>query len=213
MILLNLGCGDVRPPSPWINVDNLADVLDDRTYGFEIILDRLKGEDNYFHMDMRKRDWPWPDNSVDGIASHHCFEHFDAVDLQEVLKECYRILKPGGVLRCSVPDASYFRQVHTEDNHANAVRLFGEPILHPEYATMMGWALFLYQDHRQVFTEDSLWCTLVNRECPRAGSFAPEDVVRAQFKQTTRPGHYCAEHVAQIERRAEYSLIMEAFKS
>jgi len=213
MLFLNLGAGDVRPERPWLNIDNLADVLNEQTYGYEWVLNKIASEENYFHMDLRKHDWPWADESVDGIASHHCFEHFDAVDLQEVLRECYRILKPGGVLRCSVPDASFYRRVHPEDNRENCERLFGEPLRHAGYETMMGWSLFLYQDHRQVFTEDSLWCTLANRENPRKGSFAPQDIVRAPFKETTRPGHYCASDVAQIERRAEYSLIMEAFKS
>ena len=210
--LLNLGCGDVRPPLPFLNVDNLADTLDPNNRYHAPVLQWIANEPNYMHFDLRERVWPWESDSIDGIACNHCMEHFDAIDLQRMLKECYRILKPGGVMRVSVPDASYFRLVHADDNRENAKQLFGEENRHPDYETFMGWALFLYDDHRQVFTEDSLWCTIVNRECPRNGSFAPEDVVRTAYRRTSRPGHYCAEQVAKIDFREMYSLFVEAFK-
>lgn len=213
MKFLNLGAGDSRCHDPrWTNIDNLAETLDPSIGRHKAVLEQIKNEADYFHLDMRQRTWPWEDNCIDAIASHHCFEHFDAIDLQRILSECYRILKPNGVLRCSVPDASYFRRVHQFDDRPNAFQFFGETIHHPEYHTFCGWALFLYEDHRQVFTEDSLWCTLVNRECPRNGSFDPQDVMRAPFMATNRPDHYCANDAAQIDRRPLFSLIMEAFK-
>lgn len=200
MILLNIGCGEVQPREPWINVDR--DPHTANRGGHHVCMDIASGP------------WHWEDNSVDGIAASHIFEHLDAHLLQKVLEQCYRVLKPGGVLRCTVPDASYFRQVFAKDSPANAEELFGEPIRHPDYQTFTGWALFLYDDHRQVFTEDSLWMSLVNREYPptKTQSWLPENVVRAPYQKSTRPGHYCAEMLASIDNRPHFSLHMEAFK-
>lgn len=48
--------------------------------------------------------FPIPDNSVDRIHSEDCFEHIEITKYSEILKELYRILKPGGLFRFSVPD-------------------------------------------------------------------------------------------------------------
>lgn len=51
---------------------------------------------------------PLEDKSMQGIFSEHCLEHFSIEKLDFVLSECYRVLKPGGVLRFIVPDFEYF---------------------------------------------------------------------------------------------------------
>jgi len=43
------------------------------------------------------------DNSVSLIYSAHLLEHFKRVEIQEVLKEWYRVLEEGGTLRIAVP--------------------------------------------------------------------------------------------------------------
>ena len=52
-------------------------------------------------MDLSVFPWPWADNSIDGIHASHILEHFH--DHETFLRECYRILKPGGFLRIVVP--------------------------------------------------------------------------------------------------------------
>jgi predicted SAM-dependent methyltransferase len=196
MKLLHLGAGDVRPSDPWVNMD---------TYGYPA--------HNAVIWDMNRHPWPFADGEFDGIAAQHVFEHFDAHQLQLIVGECYRVLKSGGVLRVGVPDASRFREVYTRDNRDNAVELFGEPLRHPGYETFTGWALFLYSAHFQVFTEDAMWCTLVNREYPpRTVGFSPANVVRAEYQKSTRPKHYCGDVVAYLDNRPKFTLYMEAFK-
>lgn len=198
MRLLHLGCGDVRPGPPWVNMDTWQG----------------RGGDTFVNWNMNHLPWPFPAEEFDGITAMHVFEHFDAHQLQRIVEECFRVLKPGGVLRCGVPDGSHFRRVFKRDVKENAVELFGEPNLHEWYNTFMGWALFLYDDHRQVFTEDSLWCTLVNPEYPptKRVSFRPDNVGRAEYQQSSRPGHYCAQTVAALDNRPAFTLYMEAFK-
>jgi SAM-dependent methyltransferase len=46
---------------------------------------------------------PWGNNSVDFILLEHCLEHVSGPDGFCFMREAYRILKPGGVLRVCVP--------------------------------------------------------------------------------------------------------------
>jgi len=45
----------------------------------------------------------YQNSSVDRIFHEHMLEHIDEVDGFKFLKECYRILKPGGIMRIVVP--------------------------------------------------------------------------------------------------------------
>jgi SAM-dependent methyltransferase len=48
--------------------------------------------------------FPIPDNSIDVFQSEDVFEHIPYSELQPVIEEIYRVLKPGGIFRLSVPD-------------------------------------------------------------------------------------------------------------
>ncbi len=47
--------------------------------------------------------FPWDDNSVDRAFSCHGFEHVDLIGGITYLKEVYRVLKPGGIIRTVCP--------------------------------------------------------------------------------------------------------------
>jgi predicted SAM-dependent methyltransferase len=47
---------------------------------------------------------PYPDGAVAEIYMGHLLEHFDYEDGQALLRECYRVLMPGGRLGVVVPD-------------------------------------------------------------------------------------------------------------
>jgi len=54
-------------------------------------------------LDIRNR-FPFNDSSVNSIYSCHIMEHFYPDELEKVLSECFRVLKPGGGMRIVVPD-------------------------------------------------------------------------------------------------------------
>lgn len=85
-LLLNLGCGDVKEPPPWINVDAYSNCNPDVVWDLDVF------------------PYPWPDNSVDEIQIRHTLEHLE--NWWEAFLEMTRILKPGGTLRIHVPDES-----------------------------------------------------------------------------------------------------------
>jgi len=54
-------------------------------------------------LDARKG-LPYSEQTVDGIYSEHFFEHLTQAEGLGFLRECRRILKPGGVVRIAMPD-------------------------------------------------------------------------------------------------------------
>ena len=54
-------------------------------------------------VDIRKR-LPLKDGEVESIYCSHVLEHFESWQAQSILKECYRVLHPAGVLRIVLPD-------------------------------------------------------------------------------------------------------------
>lgn len=86
---LHLGCGN-NIKKDWINIDlnKSADI----------------------QLDMREK-LPFSNNSCSIIYSEHFLEHIDYPEpVTTLLKECYRILKPGGTLSLSVPDINLVLQ-------------------------------------------------------------------------------------------------------
>lgn len=61
--------------------------------------------------DLNDLPWPWKDNSFDLIVACAVLEHL-RINLIESVNECWRILRPGGVLHMKLP---YW-------NHANSYR-------------------------------------------------------------------------------------------
>ena len=83
---LNLGCGNRYVESEaWLNVD------------FAVRHPRVLA------IDLRKK-LPFHENYFDLVYHSHVLEHFTCTDAKNLLDECYRILKPGGIIRIVVPD-------------------------------------------------------------------------------------------------------------
>jgi predicted SAM-dependent methyltransferase len=84
MRLLNLGCGRRYHPD-WINVDF-------HSTGPGVLAIDLGGR------------LPFSDREFDALYHSHLLEHLPKQKAPFFLRECFRILKPGGILRVVVPD-------------------------------------------------------------------------------------------------------------
>lgn len=83
---LNLGCGfHFSDKNEWTNIDFTS------THPKVIEYNLLKGI-------------PLNDNDYDLVYHSHVLEHFSESDGRKLIEECYRVLKPGGILRVVVPD-------------------------------------------------------------------------------------------------------------
>jgi SAM-dependent methyltransferase len=52
-------------------------------------------------VDLDTTPWPWSDDTAEQIVAEHVFEHLDSVEA--ALRECARVLRPGGLLRVTWP--------------------------------------------------------------------------------------------------------------
>jgi predicted SAM-dependent methyltransferase len=62
--------------------------------------------------------FPFADNSFDYVYSEHMIEHIPFADGLFMLKECFRVLKPGGAIRISTPDLAFLIGLYSQSkNH------------------------------------------------------------------------------------------------
>jgi len=121
---LNLGCGP-NAPDGWLNVDgswnawfshhpNLRKFL--KTIG--VITAANQGAEwtvKPIVHDLAKP-LPFQDNSFSAIYASHVLEHLYLVEAQQLLLECKRVAKPGGVVRIVVPDLHSMAQDYLHGN-------------------------------------------------------------------------------------------------
>ena len=94
----------------WINVDYSIGAFVSKIPLLPFFSKRLGlfrtdwSRDIYIH-DLRKK-FPWADNDVDFIYSSHTLEHLTRQEGHLFIQECFRVLKPGGIVRIVVPDLS-----------------------------------------------------------------------------------------------------------
>jgi predicted SAM-dependent methyltransferase len=106
-----------------------------------------------------------PDSSVDLIYNCHVLEHFKRRDVRRVLQEWHRVLKPGGILRISVPDFAKLCEVYQKYGQLDLV--IGALFRRQDY---------LYNIHYNVFDFATL-----KRELESAGF---TDVRRYDWRET-----------------------------
>lgn len=90
-----------------------------------------------------------PDNSIELIYTCHVLEHFKRNDVNRVLREWHRVLRPGGILRVSVPDFAKLVEVYLRSRDIRQV-----------IGPIFGRQDYLYNIHYNVFDERSLAETL-----------------------------------------------------
>lgn len=115
-------------------------------------------------IDARKL--PYADCSVDEVYASHLLEHFDYnEEVPAVLKEWVRVLRPGGMLRISVPDVEKFCKERNETNsfiwdriflggHTDANDRHGSVFDQKKLKQIMGMAGVGHVNHFKAFAAD-----------------------------------------------------------
>jgi predicted SAM-dependent methyltransferase len=91
---LQIGCQN-HPMKGWLNAD--INPMHD-----EVIL-----------MDATKQ-FPIPDNIFDNVFTEHMIEHIGFKEGMFMVKECYRVMKTGGVIRISTPNLKFLIDLYKE---------------------------------------------------------------------------------------------------
>lgn len=90
---LHLGCGP-NPIDGWLNTD-------------------VRPTDRAVRLDAA-RPFPLPDAGFDYVFSEHMFEHLDYEEGRSMLHECFRVLRPGGILRLTLPTLDFLIRLYRE---------------------------------------------------------------------------------------------------
>ena len=133
---LNLGCGPV-PLAGWVNID-------------------IAGSSADLIWDLR-RGLPYSDMSCTAIFHEHTLEHLTLGDGLAMLRECHRVLLPGGVLRLGVPDFGAYVRSYVDDGRGilSSVRPGRPTLMFALQEVIYGYG------HRAVFDEETLATLLV----------------------------------------------------
>ncbi len=150
-ILVHLGCGDIASPE-FINVDARP-------------APHVHYVCNVTALSM------FPNNYVDLIYACHLLEHIRHTAVRQTLWEWRRVLKPGGVLRLSVPD--FDKIVHMYQSCSGDL----ESILCP----LMGGQEHMYNIHYAVFNQPYLVNRLKEAGFSQVRSWEPAEVAHHEF--------------------------------
>ncbi len=111
-----------------------------------ISLDLAQDIEINFNLNIDKK-LPFEDNSIKGIYTSHCLEHLRYSEVKYWLKDFYRILLKGSILRITVPniilyldayeekDASFFNWIRSSGSYAydswlrSIIRQFASPVV------------------------------------------------------------------------------------
>lgn len=159
----------------------------------------LAGE---IHLDAGRR-FPFADGFFSLILSEHMLEHLTEAQAAACLRECHRVLQPGGILRLSTPDLAHcvrgYLQPEEETVAARQQAAQASAWKYPNRPPSPGEALndgFYLWEHRRLYDERDLTAAL------QAAGFT--DVRRYS------PGVGSSELTTGLESRIDDSLVVEA---
>lgn len=75
----------------------------------------VKYKQDCAYLDITEK-FPFEDDTLDYIFAEHLIEHVSWENGLFMLRECRRILKPGGIIRLATPDLEVFLKLYFKDN-------------------------------------------------------------------------------------------------
>ena len=189
--LINLGCGTRTIPG-FINIDFFSTPGID--YGADLRYPLMIGCD-----------------VVNGIFCEHTLEHLNYREVDALLSECRRILKPGGAIRIVVPDLSLFLRNYSEGNRQWFREwermMFRDSIMMVRSKRTLGSPLEAISFVTQEYGHSSCWDFETLRNHLERSGF--RDIVQVSFGK----GNFERLHVdLDAEDRKFVSLYVEAVK-
>lgn len=128
MIKLNIAAGPNVFANNWINYD-IVDISNYLTYLKNASPNHMSAQQNVLAAsikntgidfrihDLNKGFPQHSDNSVDLIVGNQMIEHLNIIyETPKFVKECYRMLKPGGICRFITPDLDILLKSYYENN-------------------------------------------------------------------------------------------------
>lgn len=140
-VFLEIGAGRKPGGRSWVT----ADLCD----GADIRMDLLEP-------------FPFPDQSVDLIYSSHVLEHFSTRELESILQECLRVLKPGSKISVCVPNAVIYVDAYLNPKSFDTEGCCGYKPAYDFYSSIdyLNYVAYMGGQHRHLFDLENLLAML-----------------------------------------------------
>jgi SAM-dependent methyltransferase len=166
---LNVGCGQ-NPTSGWINYDNSICVkLAKVPFLISIVktlkvlgVSRLKFVMTAKHYKIKWADIreyiPEASGSVDVIYLSHVLENLYLFEINSFLKEAFRVLKPGGIIRICAMDIKKYIDKYNRDSDTDALMstFFSSRSSKPKNLDKVSYLIFGDRNRKWYFDANSL---------------------------------------------------------
>tara|TARA_B100001250_G_C19749546_1_gene767040 strand:+ start:360 stop:1007 length:648 start_codon:yes stop_codon:yes gene_type:complete len=210
---INVGCGD-KPTEGWRNYDNSWSVrLAEKNFiTYFIIKVGILSESQQKFISYAKKEnilWanvskniPEKDSTVDVVYSCHMVEHLEKEDAILFLKESYRVLKMGGIIRVVVPNLKQQVESYIKKGDADEFILstFLTRKFPKSFFEKLNYILVGDRNHQWMYDGDSL-CKLLS-----LSGFKNPKIVEPGTTLIKNPG------MLDLKERYEESVYVEAIK-
>jgi predicted SAM-dependent methyltransferase len=101
---------------------------------------------------------PFPEKSIDFIYAEHVLEHFNYDELTHLLMDCYRVLKPSGILSLVVPNASIYLNAyfHPKDFDFKTFCAWDFGLSYKFKIDYVNYIFYMGGHHRYMFDEENI---------------------------------------------------------
>ncbi len=137
------------------------------------------------YTDITKR-LPFSNESINAIFCEEVIEHVSLAQGSYLLKECWRVLKPGGYIRLTTPDLNWFASRVSESKEACAEMN----------------SIFYDHNHCYLYTQKMLWCAV------QESDFA--NLKPSSYQDSTSQLGYLDSHADRFQHPSEASQYLEA---
>ncbi len=210
---VNVGCGQTPTPG-WRNFDNSFSLWLAKLPLLPGLLHRVRllggkqyafvrfARENRIQYGNAVKGLPLPDESCDVLYSSHMVEHLDPSGAEQFLKAAFRLLRPGGTIRISVPDirkhVDHYIKTGDADAFMAATRLC---VPQPRTFRKRIHAVLVGPRHHQWMYDGASMSRLMERH-----GFVDVEVMDAGATKIPQPGQL------NLSERIEQSVYVEAKK-
>jgi predicted SAM-dependent methyltransferase len=176
--------------------------------------DILPRQRDYIYLDATKP-LPFADDTFAFIYTEHMIEHIGYGSARDFVRECYRVLRPGGVLRISTPDLAVITRMYatTGDSVGDeyvqyAVRTYVPHAIRNIKAFVLN-NFFYNWGHAFIFDRDTLTTLLQNVGFKELSWHAPHESKHPELQRLEKHGQL----IGSEEINAWQSMIVESVKA
>jgi predicted SAM-dependent methyltransferase len=152
---VHLGCG-AQLMRGWINLDLNA------ARSVRRAARRLPPDTRFIEYDLRLGRLPLDSGSCARIYSSHFFEHLDYERGVALMRDCHRVLRPGGVFRAALPTFRAMFRAYLEGDaryFEGVVLAEVRPDVEPGTETLLdqlNYGVYQYGEHKCLYDEEKL---------------------------------------------------------